>query len=157
MKFSNYLNRRVFVMIYVRTITIAVGKVLCSVSLLSRYPSFTEQWAARLSSDVGFLLFWRSSLTTGLQYKFLASFCTKLDSDTQRWPPIGKDRSLVYATLINGILPSSIKIRTRRIRLKTIYEPQRQETYLWTCAQRRLRSDYAFAQSDQNLHWAHFG
>ena len=25
------------------------------------------------------------------------------------------------------------------------------------CAQRRFRSDCAFAQSDQNLHWAHFG
>ena len=24
------------------------------------------------------------------------------------------------------------------------------------CAQRRFRSDCAFAQSDQNLHWAHF-
>ena len=25
------------------------------------------------------------------------------------------------------------------------------------CAQRRFRSACAFAQSDQNLHWAHFG
>ena len=36
------------------------------------------------------------------------------------------------------------------------YEPQRQKTYMGMCAQRRFRSVCAFAQSDQNLHCAHF-
>ena len=41
---------------------------------------------------------------------------------------------------------------------RNIFEPQCQENVpLDMCAQSRLRSAYAFALSDQNLHWAHFG
>ena len=38
-----------------------------------------------------------------------------------------------------------------------INELQREKYLSDMCAQRRLRPVYAFAQPDQNLHWAHFG
>ena len=50
-----------------------------------------------------------------------------------------------------------LSIWTKIIKVQTS-EHQRHKTYLSDiCAQRRFRSACAFAQSDQNLHWAHFG
>ena len=57
---------------------------------------------------------------------------------------------LWHVTFISSILTFSKPL--------DIYKPQHQKPSLGTCAPRwRFWSDCAFAQSDQNLHWAHFG
>ena len=57
-----------------------------------------------------------------------------------------------------GKLFTSYKITERHLpfNLRQATEPQRPKKGLCMCAQRRFRSDCAFAQSDLNLRWEHF-